>query len=52
MTEMERNDIVCALEIAIEQYERDASTCIDQPRVAKQFLEQAERAQRLIEKLA
>ena len=51
LTDTERNDIVCALELAAEQYLRDAETCAAQPSVAAQFRDQAERAERLIEKL-
>jgi len=52
MTETERNDIICALEIAIEQYERDEITWANQPRIAAQFREQIERAEALIERMS
>lgn len=50
-TEQERNDIICALEIAAEQYRRDAVTCEAQPVLAEQFNDQADRAEALIEKM-
>ena len=45
------NDIQCALEIAGEQYEKDAATNAGQPRIAAQFREQAQRAFDLIDRL-
>ncbi len=51
MTEQERNDIICALEIAAEIYREDAQRYVNQIPLRLQFEDQAERAEQLIEKL-
>jgi hypothetical protein len=52
-TEQERNDIICALEIAAEHYRKDAQIMRENGvPLADTFEDQADRAERLIEKLA
>ncbi len=55
LTEMEKNDIICALEIAIEQYMRDAKAMHElgpsHARLSALFDEQVKRAEALIDKI-
>ena len=53
LTTEERNDIVCALKIAIELYERDVEEMeqSNRSRLADLFREQIEQVGKLIEKL-